>query len=543
MKELGSMSHAYTFSVYQLSAQFPGPTTPRDFVTLLITSSTALRSPDHPNLSSFGTNPRHFMVVSKPCVHPESPPRDGFIRGQYESIEFIRELPRKLKKASSTRDLLEYNKGAVGGNASLTNIDNAPTENRKRGKTISFAESRNATFIEDDAERTSSGTGNDLNPIEWIMITRSDPGGSVPRFLIERGTPSSIVADAGKFVDWASRKEHTITESENEGPLTDSDDQEKSLEAGGMSGPLAGLHGAGLADGTEFTRPEWQEPKVEPTEGLLSDDAGVANVADTGIGTYAPQPVIDRVPDNEQSEPIVRRHNDDIGYLSSTASSVSFASAEEELEDDRSNKSSPSQDESIRNQPYRIQSRHDKAFAKLNERKKTLDENFARSREKESKDKNDLTSKEQERLRRTEEKHKRGLAKQEERYRKEVAKLEAKRAKEVLKEEEKRRKEQDKDEKMRLARERDETRQELEAVRTEREILKAQVGALQKENTLLVARLGKMSEGKALLKEVQAEVASGGTRSRSSSLRRKEAILVDKEATVPSIEQKGEVLK
>ncbi|KFY83257.1 hypothetical protein V500_10118, partial [Pseudogymnoascus sp. VKM F-4518 (FW-2643)] len=41
------------------------------------------------------------------------------------------------------------------------------------------------------------------NPVEWIMLTRSDPGGSVPRFMVERGTPGSIVADAAKFLNWA----------------------------------------------------------------------------------------------------------------------------------------------------------------------------------------------------------------------------------------------------------------------------------------------------------------------------------------------------
>ena len=53
--------------------------------------------------------PRHFMVVSKPCIHPDCPERDGFIRGQYQSVEFIREIPIKkpAKKSASTTNLLE----------------------------------------------------------------------------------------------------------------------------------------------------------------------------------------------------------------------------------------------------------------------------------------------------------------------------------------------------------------------------------------------------------------------------------------------------
>ena len=38
--------------------------------------------------------------------------------------------------------------------------------------------------------------------VEWVMVTRSDPGGSVPRWMVERGTPGGIVRDAGRFLGW-----------------------------------------------------------------------------------------------------------------------------------------------------------------------------------------------------------------------------------------------------------------------------------------------------------------------------------------------------
>lgn len=107
------------------------------------------------------------MVISKPCDHPDCPPRDGFIRGQYESIELVQEIPPK------------------------------PEDNP-----ISKGEEQ-------------------INPVEWIMITRSDPGGSVPRFMVERGTPSGIVSDASKFLDWACTADH---------PTIDEDNQEDTLE-------------------------------------------------------------------------------------------------------------------------------------------------------------------------------------------------------------------------------------------------------------------------------------------------------------------------
>lgn len=142
-----------TETVYQLSAQFPGPTSPREFITLLITSDTCLT-----DASKVGnTIPRHFMVVSIPVSHPDAPPRNGMVRGFYESIEMIREIP----------------------------------------------------LADGDAE---------TNPVEWIMVTRSDPGGGIPRFMVERNVPSSIVQDAVKFLDWACKKPDS-EDAENEPPI------------------------------------------------------------------------------------------------------------------------------------------------------------------------------------------------------------------------------------------------------------------------------------------------------------------------------------
>ena len=481
------------------------------------------------------------MVISKPCIHPECPPRDGFIRGQYESVEFIRELPRRPKKASSTVDLPKYGTGAVDNAPS---VESTAIEARKRGKTISFAESRGARADGQGLDTSHSEADDDLNPVEWIMITRSDPGGSVPRFMVERGTPSSIVADAGKFVDWACKKEHPLTESGMEESVN-RNAQQKSVEAPQTNGHLAGLEQPGSDDSTEIPKVGLPGASIEPQPGMMSSFASTVRA---GVEAYAPQAVIDRLPDHETSpsatvDTAVLEPHDDACSLSDTASTTSFASAEEGFDDNLSIKSSPSQDGSTPSQTSPSNSRHEKALAKLNERKKALDANFAKMRERELKDKEELTSKEHERLRKAEGKHQRELAKQEERYKKEVAKVEAKRAKEALKEEDKKRKEQDKDDKMRLTRERDEARQELDLVKMERDILKEQVGALQKENTSLVARLGKMSEGRAVLKEVQAEVAAGGTRSRSSSLRRKDRSSEGNTATVLGSDRQDEVLK
>ena len=178
------------------------------------------------------------MVISRPCDHPECPPREGYVRGQYESVEFIREVPMKLKKAASTSNLLgnirersvspslekeavmrsaekklngsaDYERNADGLSPAVE--EDIAREGRKRGKTISFAGSRGASAKGEAMDNPHGHDYNEeMNPVEWIMITRSDPGGNVPRFLVERGTPGSIVADASKFLDWACKG--TMTE-------------------------------------------------------------------------------------------------------------------------------------------------------------------------------------------------------------------------------------------------------------------------------------------------------------------------------------------
>ncbi|KAL1961321.1 hypothetical protein VTO42DRAFT_49 [Malbranchea cinnamomea] len=149
--------------VYHLSASFAGPSTPRDFVTMLVTSNMTANVGFAGMESNRGSclnsaQPRMFMIVSKPCRHRAAPPRKGFIRGQYESIEFIRELS-------------------------------------------------NATDDGPNGDEKSDGSDRKAELVEWVMITRSDPGGSIPRWMVEKGTVPSIIDDARKFVEWASRED------------------------------------------------------------------------------------------------------------------------------------------------------------------------------------------------------------------------------------------------------------------------------------------------------------------------------------------------
>ncbi len=505
------------------------------------------------------------MVVSKPCIHPDCPERPGFIRGHYGSVEFIREIPIKPKRSLSSTDLLNHrngraispslekdallrnaehkmNGGGPGRGMSASVDDSVLTEGRARGRTISFAGSRGAK-----AKGEAMDNPNDFdetseeNAVEWIMVTRSDPGGSVPRFMVERGTPAGIVGDASKFLNWACKKEHPDSEDEAELVAGQTNhartNHERASDLGALQtdGHLAGLDGVSdipssstVPENDKAMLPGLQVPGQTQQGGLLSS---VTNAAYTGIETYAPQAVVDYLPGHSRpgststsatNLPISDLPNGtrdaETSSIASEASIDSFASAEEVFNDSLSVKSTSSLTTSSNLKGSSGMSPHEKELAKLNDRKKALDSKLSKIREKETKDKEDLTSKEEERIRRAEEKHAREVQKQEEKYKKELARLEAKRQKDVAKEEERKKKALDKDEKARLTREKDEVKQELEVMRKERDILREQVGALQKENTALVAKIGRLGEGKDVLKEVQDDVI--GARSRSSSLRK-----------------------
>ena len=422
-------------------------------------------------------------------------------------------------------------------------------EGRARGRTISFAGSRGARAKGEAMDNPEEFDEiSEENPVEWILVTRSDPGGSVPRFLVERGTPAGIVGDASKFLDWACKKEHPGLDDEVDvaGDYTNHarTNHERASDFGALQtdGHLAGLDGA--IDMPEFisshingttVQPEPASPQVQGG-GLLSS---MTNAAYAGIESYAPQVVIDHLPGHSQPDSASSSalqeatipngtRNAETSSITSDSTIGSFASAEEGLDDSQSTKSGTSRTTSSNIKDSPSMSQHDKELAKLNARKEALSSKLSKMREKETKDKEELTSKEEERIRRAEEKHAREVQKQEEKFKREVARLEDKRKKEMAKEEEKKKKALDKDEKARLAREKDEVKQKLEVVSKERDILRDQVGALQKENTALVARIGKLGEPRDVLREVQDEVV--GTRSRSGSLRKGKEVGV--EATV-----------
>merc|ERR1712230_228296 len=545
--------------VYLLSAQFPGPTTPRDFVTMVITSDQALS-----DQSENGKDvPRHFMVISRPCNHPDAPPRDGYIRGQYESVEFIREIPivKPPRKSSSTTNLpatrsraastlsrdailrnAKKNHSPLAGENGHAKEDNVTSseeeqpqvEGRPRGKTISFDTSRGSDAKGENVDVPHEADQSEYNPIEWIMITRSDPGGSVPRFLIDRGTPGGIVSDASKFLDWACGKDVSELESDDESLSGDDQatggnaeshhshahDHKRDLHNFQTNGHLAGIEEVTtpITDVPE-QRATHKVPQVAPnytTGGLYGMVAGAAGAAGGFIAAHAPAVISNNIPHAEETES-AGLHRDSLSSISSASSVGSFASALENYDESGNDASSTiTSGSSAQKKATALQ---DRELQKLEERKRKLDEKLNKTREKESNKKSEDSAKEEEALRKAEERHEREKKKQEERYKKEVEKLEKKKEKEERKAEERRKKVLEKDEKSKLLRELEEVKAELSILRKEKEILRGQVGDLQAENTALAVKVGRLGpQGEEVLRDVRAEAGRTG-RLRASSLK------------------------
>ncbi|KAI9822045.1 MAG: hypothetical protein M1832_003217 [Thelocarpon impressellum] len=526
--------------VYHLSAQFPGPTTPRDFVTLLLTSSAALPASrawaSESNLSSPllaqrkpQPPPRHYTVISKPCIHQDCPPREGFIRGEYESIEFIREVPVKPPPTPRRSRANSFNaaKEAMVRNAqnstkesalSASGLHRADSQGRQRGKTISFVEGAGGHAktdgLGDSNGRLSHDEDAETNPVEWIMITRSDPGGSVPRWMVERGTPAGIVADATKFLDWACKKEHPESEDEDEENHADESPEEaferrhsKDLHAVDTNGHLTGLDGK-----VESQAEAPKEPMETAADVAPPTDGGFLSKVGAGLSAITPTVIADHLPgqhvEGSPTIPQITRSPSPSPSISSssTASLASFATASPGNISASEETSSPLPPGSASS--LAPPNPTEKELGKLKARKQRLDEALARTRASTTLSTTSASAKEAAALAKAEEKHAREVAKHEERYKKEVAKIEARRARDARRAQERKRKEDDRDERARWKREAEDLRREVEVLKQEREALKGVVGELQRENTGLVMKLGNLVDGGAGAKEGDGSIKS-----------------------------------
>ncbi|KAF2275477.1 uncharacterized protein EI97DRAFT_379431 [Westerdykella ornata] len=443
--------------VYQLSAQFPGPTAPREFVTLLLTSDNALS-----DASKVGdTIPRHYMIVSIPVTHPEIQPREGFLLGQYESVELVREIPLP------------------------------PT---------------------DGAEKADPET----NPVEWIMITRSDPGGSIPRFMVERNTPPSIVQDAGKFLEWACSREDVLREESlevEEDRRRPSMESQRALSIVEGKGVLAGV-GTSIADNPRHA--SFRRPSHRTLDEKEEEPGTVHNIAEK-LEAYLP----------EALNPLHRTESQSSGSSSSSAESdASFVTVEQyktsdegfpENGDGRSLSSEQSPSSSALVLDLQARDKHvQRELEKLERKKQQALDRLQQAQEKQSKNAEQASAKTSKELQKAAEKHERERKKQEEKYAKELQKIEAKRARERKKLLAKRQKEADKNNLLKAQRERDEWKRKAELAEEENKLLQEQIKELQRENTAIAAALGKSEAGHDILKKFKEEL-NGKSRKRASS--------------------------
>ncbi|KAK8138889.1 hypothetical protein PG984_002269 [Apiospora sp. TS-2023a] len=489
--------------VYQLSAQFPGPTTPREFITLLLTSDTAVDTP-------LQAKSRYFLVVSKPCTHPDCPPRNEYIRGQYESVELIREIktPKPLRKVRSSIDLgkdeIEAERVAAEAlkkealvrsarNAALASSasDAGEQEGRKRGKTIGFAGTEEDREEDDDSETS----------VEWLMVTRSDPGGSVPRFMVERGTPAGIAGDAKKFLDWVTAMKV------DDFPDHDEVSNQIKDEAAAVEEKIP-LEHQKQALTQELARPishsQQDAHEAIGSGGIYGMISNALGVAASVLPNSMPLNPFGSVKggDSEMSLSSSDLHDDDTSSLHSFHSFGSDAVSEKlpldgaaltpsisaNTGDVQSTHSSESVAKS--NAP----SHSEKELRKLEQRREKVNQKLRRQQERALAKKEQEAQRDEASIAKLREKHEREVAKQEAKYRRDMQRLEEKKVNEQRKAEERRRKALEREEKSNLSIELANVRAERDVALKQIDLLKEQVGELQSQNTLLVAKLGRQSK-------------------------------------------------
>ncbi|KAK5110055.1 hypothetical protein LTR62_006299 [Meristemomyces frigidus] len=430
--------------VYQLSGQMPKPVTAREFVQLLMTTESGLSEKSAADLEGGGKHiPRSFMNVSRPISFPGVSDRPEFVRGQYESVELIREIPLHKR---------------TGGDESS-----------------------------DAAE---------LNPVEWIMVTRSDPGGGIPRFLVERGTPEAMLADVTKFLDWATGLGGDI-------PDPYAGVKDKSVVTDPAEAAAVPTTAPVVTDGSvaNTSEPSVQRSATAPATQSEQPPGMFANIAqtlETGMQAYAPTAVTEGLHDylHPTHAPI---HPDTSSSDSSSDDSSlnSFQSATEHHRHSLNPRASgevaslgSTSSEITLSTDKKSLNNHEKEVQKLLREREKLDRKLAKKREDQDSKLQKAKEKDSTEEEKLLEKHEKEIRKAEEKHKKEVEKLEQKKERELRKAEEKRRKKDDSALMSKIVRERDEFRSQLESYKRENRILVDRVEELERDVAVLRAPAG-----------------------------------------------------
>ena len=353
----------------------------------------------------------------------------------------------------------------------------------------------------------------ETNPVEWVMVTRSDPGGGIPRFMVERNVPSSIVTDAVKFLDWACARDDGLDEAPKAGQDNAKDSSQQGHDAPprysmeNTNGIGAGV-GTSIADRPSSTRRRASQRTIEKIEPAHE---GYLDQVKDAVGSLSAY-----VPDAMNPMPQLQRTNS--SNSSSTTSSIdSFASAEQfttapqGLPIDNSIPT-PSTTSEV-SLSVDDDSHHARELNKIEAKKAQLREKLDAERERHDAAAANESQRSQKEIEKAAEKHAKEKKKQEEKYAKEIRKLEERREKETKKLLAKQQKEADKSKLNTAQRERDEYKREKQLVEAENNLLKEQIAELQRENTAIVTKLGKSDIGRDILASVRSE----GKRTRASS--------------------------
>ncbi|OQE46521.1 hypothetical protein PENCOP_c001G05549 [Penicillium coprophilum] len=237
--------------VYHVSAQFPKPTAPRDFVELVINSDSGLQAGGSKQPG------RSWIMISKPCDHPNIQHQPGYTRGEYESVELIREIPKKNSSGSSSL------------HQGIKNSNGSPSSNLQRPEGLP----------EQDGDEDSEDE--EMNPVEWIMVTRSDPGGSIPRWMVDKGTPRSVGTDAAKFINWAVQDDKPPKQEAS----TDTEAANNLAGAKANSAEIPNEYDSDQADDSDSDYESLDSDGEHSHHGLI---ASVTGLLSTGLERFAP---------------------------------------------------------------------------------------------------------------------------------------------------------------------------------------------------------------------------------------------------------------
>ena len=348
---------------------------------------------------------------------------------------------------------------------------------------------RKNTFEADDAEEPRMA-------VEWLMVTRSDPGGSVPRFMVEKGTPGGIVNDAGRFFNWVSCKTF---------------DDSASSDVHDVKVATIPAHGD-AAEGTRFNSTAQAKASLASERENLgaaasgdSAPSGFYNMIAGAIGAGA-SAVANHLPafPTHVSEEEEEEDEDEDDRRSMTSSEVSFASAEEgspsslttptvsKSEDTEAALSMRSVVSDESQAPSTTPTQHEKELKKLLDRQRRVQEKLEKSIERAAAKKREDTDKDATALAKLHEKHERERARQEEKYQRERKKMEERKAQEEEKAEKRRKKALEREEKANVQLELQRVKSERDVALKEIDILKDSVSELETQNAALVAQVGRL---------------------------------------------------